>query len=59
MTPTYDVYEMYTVHHDAVMLPLTLDAGTYILKLDVIPQPRRGCRDLLDRHGGSPGAEVV
>ncbi len=29
MTPTYHVYEMYTVHHDAVLLPLTLDAGTY------------------------------
>ncbi|MDB4915397.1 MAG: alpha-N-arabinofuranosidase [Gemmatimonadetes bacterium] len=29
MTPTYHVYEMYTVHHDAVMLPMTLDAGRY------------------------------
>ncbi len=29
LTPTYHVFEMYTVHHDAVLLPMTLDAGTY------------------------------
>ena len=29
LTPTYHVFEMYTVHQDAVHLPLTLDAGTY------------------------------
>jgi alpha-N-arabinofuranosidase len=28
-TPTYHVYEMYTVHHDAVLLPMSLDAGKY------------------------------
>ncbi|MEO8622037.1 MAG: alpha-L-arabinofuranosidase C-terminal domain-containing protein, partial [bacterium] len=29
LTPTYHVFEMYTVHHDAVLLPIALDAGTY------------------------------
>ena len=29
LTPTYHVFDMYTVHHDAVRLPVTLDAGLY------------------------------
>jgi len=29
LTPTYHVFEMYTVHHDALMLPIEIDAGTY------------------------------
>jgi alpha-N-arabinofuranosidase len=29
LTPTYHVFEMYTVHHDAVLLPIALDAGRY------------------------------
>lgn len=29
LTPTYHVFEMYTVHHDALRLPITLDAGRY------------------------------
>jgi alpha-N-arabinofuranosidase len=29
LTPTYHVYEMFTVHHDATLLPLDLDCGTY------------------------------
>jgi alpha-N-arabinofuranosidase len=29
LTPTYHVFEMYTVHQDAVRLPITLDAGRY------------------------------
>jgi alpha-N-arabinofuranosidase len=29
LTPTYHVFEMYTVHHDAVLLPIVLDAGRY------------------------------
>jgi alpha-N-arabinofuranosidase len=29
LTPTYHVFEMYTVHHDAVLLPMVLDGGTY------------------------------
>ena len=30
LTPTYHVFEMYTVHHDAVLLPISLDAGRYV-----------------------------
>jgi len=38
VTPTYHVFEMYTVHHDAVLLPLsTLDAGWYAFGGDSIP----------------------
>jgi alpha-L-arabinofuranosidase len=29
LTPTFHVFDFYTVHHDAVALPITLDAGTY------------------------------
>jgi alpha-N-arabinofuranosidase len=29
LTPTYHVMEMYTVHHDAVMIPLTLTSSEY------------------------------
>jgi len=29
LTPTYHVFEFHTVHHDAVALPITLDAGEY------------------------------
>ncbi|MEJ2502582.1 MAG: alpha-L-arabinofuranosidase C-terminal domain-containing protein [Gemmatimonadota bacterium] len=29
LTPTYHVFEMYTPHHDALLLPIQLDAGTY------------------------------
>ena len=29
LTPTYHVFDFYTVHHDAVLLPITLDAGRY------------------------------
>ncbi|MPY91368.1 MAG: alpha-N-arabinofuranosidase [Luteitalea sp.] len=29
LTPTYHVFELYSVHHDAVSLPITLDAGRY------------------------------
>jgi alpha-N-arabinofuranosidase len=29
LTPTYHVFEMYTPHHDATLLPIELDAGTY------------------------------
>lgn len=31
VTPTYHVMEMYAVHHDAVMLPLTVTSKDYIL----------------------------
>jgi alpha-N-arabinofuranosidase len=30
LTPTYHVFEMYTVHHDAVLLPISLEAGRYV-----------------------------
>ncbi len=29
LTPTYHVFEMYKVHHDATLVPLELDRGTY------------------------------
>src|SRR2546423_11892589 len=29
-TPTYQVFELYTVHHDALLLPIILDAGHYV-----------------------------
>jgi alpha-N-arabinofuranosidase len=29
LTPTYHVYEMYTVHHSAVLLPSVFQGGTY------------------------------
>lgn len=37
VTPTYHVFEFYTVHHDAVLLPMTLDAGKYVWNGDSIP----------------------
>jgi alpha-N-arabinofuranosidase len=38
VTPTYHVFEMYTVHHDAVMLPLTVvDAARYGVGSDSVP----------------------
>ena len=29
LTPTYHVFEMYTVHHDALLLPVSLNGGRY------------------------------
>jgi alpha-N-arabinofuranosidase len=29
LTPTYHVFDFYTVHHDATLLPMELDAGEY------------------------------
>lgn len=37
LTPTYHVFEMYTVHHDAIQVPLTYDAGWYKFGGDSIP----------------------
>jgi alpha-L-arabinofuranosidase len=38
LTPTYHVFEMYTVHHDAVLLPLTVTGQTwYAHGTDSIP----------------------
>jgi alpha-N-arabinofuranosidase len=36
-TPTYHVFEMYTVHHDATMLPVELNCGDYQLGDEQIP----------------------
>ncbi len=32
VTPTYHVMEMYNVHHDAVMLPVTVNSPDYVLE---------------------------
>jgi alpha-N-arabinofuranosidase len=38
LTPTYHVFEMYTVHHDAVLLPLVVASpGFYVFGADSIP----------------------
>ncbi|HKW11438.1 MAG TPA: alpha-L-arabinofuranosidase C-terminal domain-containing protein [Gemmatimonadaceae bacterium] len=38
LTPTYHVFEMYTVHHDAVLVPLTLaETGYYVFGSDSVP----------------------
>jgi alpha-N-arabinofuranosidase len=37
LTPTYHVMEMYSVHHDATMLPLDLKSGDYSLGSDKLP----------------------
>ena len=37
LTPTYHVMEMYTVHHDATMLPLDLKTGDYTFGNDKLP----------------------
>jgi alpha-N-arabinofuranosidase len=37
LTPTYHVFDFYTVHHDATLLPLTLDRGTYTFEGESIP----------------------
>jgi alpha-N-arabinofuranosidase len=36
-TPTYHVFEMFTGHHDAILLPTELEAGTYTHQGDSIP----------------------
>ncbi len=37
VTPTYHVFEMYAVHHDAVMLPIELQCSDYKFKGDSVP----------------------
>jgi alpha-N-arabinofuranosidase len=38
LTPTYHVFEMYTVHHDAMLLPLTItNAAYYVFGGDSVP----------------------
>lgn len=37
LTPMYHVFEFYTVHHDATLLPASLDAGSYTYNGESIP----------------------
>jgi len=37
LTPTYHVFEMYTVHHDATLVPITYEAGSYTMNGETIP----------------------
>jgi alpha-N-arabinofuranosidase len=37
LTPTYHVFEMYTVHHDATLLPISITAGEYAYEGESIP----------------------
>ncbi len=37
VTPTYHVFEMYTVHHDATMLPVELECDNYVYGTNSIP----------------------
>jgi alpha-N-arabinofuranosidase len=37
VTPTYHVFELYTVHHDATLLPISLDGGRYEYEGQSIP----------------------
>jgi alpha-N-arabinofuranosidase len=37
LTPTYHVYELYTAHHDAVLIPLDLHSPSYELNGKMVP----------------------
>jgi len=37
LTPTYHVMEMYNVHQDAKLLPLTINAGEYVVNNEKLP----------------------
>ena len=37
LTPTYHIYKMYKVHHDATLLPQTLEGPDYVLGSDALP----------------------
>jgi len=37
LTPTYHIYDMYQVHHDATLLPQTLETPDYIFDSESIP----------------------
>jgi alpha-L-arabinofuranosidase len=37
LTPTYHVFEMYNVHHDAVMLPLSISTQNYAVGTEKLP----------------------
>lgn len=38
LTPTYHVFEMFRVHHDATLLPVNLETGSYSLEGRDIPE---------------------
>jgi alpha-N-arabinofuranosidase len=38
VTPTYHVFEMFTPHHDADLLPIEYDTGSYIMEDMALPQ---------------------
>jgi len=37
LTPTYHIYDMYQVHHDATLLPQTLEGPDYVLDAESLP----------------------
>jgi alpha-N-arabinofuranosidase len=37
LTPTYHIYDMYKVHHDALLLPLSLETPDYIYEEQSLP----------------------
>jgi len=37
LTPTYHVFDLYKVHQDATLLPISLDAGEYAFEGETIP----------------------
>ena len=37
LTPTYHIYDMFKVHHDATMLPLSLESPDYIFDEESLP----------------------
>jgi alpha-N-arabinofuranosidase len=49
LTPTYHVLEMYTVHHDAVMLPVEVNSNQYVAGKDTLKAISVSASR--DRHG--------
>ncbi|MBN1413538.1 MAG: alpha-N-arabinofuranosidase [Bacteroidales bacterium] len=37
LTPTYHVFDMYKVHHDAFLIPSSLESDNYIYEVDTVP----------------------
>jgi len=37
LTPTYHIYDMYQVHHDATLLPQTLEGPDYVMGSEALP----------------------
>ena len=56
VTPTYWVFEMFTVHHDATLLPSELQSADYAVRLAKNPgRQRLG----LARQGGQNSRDAV